>query len=180
MISFGVIGDLSHVRDRLAHWANVDLLPLANKIAETIKLDNELSVGMDGIDANGEPFDPILDSMWWRGRGGEPKGRPNQGSRGGFGPPLAPRFRSSRIVSGFKVSVEVDSSGYLIIAGWPGLDWVKYHQKGFKVHTREGDRFIEPRPVMSTITTSGLRPSVEIVISEQVANFVEGLARGEQ
>lgn len=170
MISFGVIGDLSNARARLAHWASIDMLPLANKIAEVIKLDNELSVGMDGIDANGAPLDPILPSTWERGRGGGPKGRGGQG----FGPPLAPRFRSSRIVSGFVVTIEADQSGYLVIAGWPGLDWVRYHQEGFTVHAKSGDKFIEPRMV------AGIRPSMEGVVQDAVTKFIEDIVGGGQ
>jgi hypothetical protein len=86
---------------------------------------------------------------------------------------LAPRFRQSRIISEFSVSIEADASGYLIIAGWPTLDWVRYHQDGFEVHTKDGEtREIPPRLV------AGIRPSMRVREQEMLDEFCSQIVAG--
>jgi hypothetical protein len=71
-----------------------------------------------GADAGGFPFAPLAPSTL--------------SHRQGSGPPLAPNGSSSRVITGYVVSVEVDARGLTISAGWPALDWIKYHRTGTK------------------------------------------------
>jgi hypothetical protein len=69
-----------------------------------------------GVDCHGSPFAPLAESTLK--------------SRGGTGPPLAPRRAASRIESGYVATATVSPTRIKVSAGWPGLDWVRHHVTG--------------------------------------------------
>jgi hypothetical protein len=73
---------------------------------------------LQGVDADGGPFAPLAPSTL--------RNRP------GSGPPLVPRYRDSAIIRAYTVTITTIGAGLRIVAGWPTLAWVKYHQSGTK------------------------------------------------
>ncbi len=70
-----------------------------------------------GQDATGSAFAPLMPSTL-------------QSQRRGHGGPLVPDGEGSRLITGYQVTLEPQPANIVVAAGWPGLDWVRYHATG--------------------------------------------------
>jgi hypothetical protein len=98
-----------------------DPRPISEQIAGIFRAGKREQL-RGGADATGIPFQPLKPSTLKR--------------RKGAGPPLLPRGDASRISSGYTVDVETDRDGLTVKAGWPGLDWVRWHRTGTRTLPR--------------------------------------------
>lgn len=120
MLTSEIKGDIGDdIFRRLGEWQEQDPFRLAQEIRGIMIGENERFLKA-GIDVYDQPMDPVKPSTIDRGRGG-------------FGPPLIPRFDASWPIARFEVAVAKEgTTGYLIRAGWPGVEFAKYHQTGTK------------------------------------------------
>ncbi len=70
-----------------------------------------------GRSATGEPFAALRPSTLASGRRGA-------------GGPLVPDGEASRLITGYVVTTTAEPTKIVVAAGWPGLDWVRYHATG--------------------------------------------------
>lgn len=103
---------LRHNREILARGRN--LAPLEPELRR-IYVEGKRAQLLAGRDAQGGEFAAIKPAT--------------AKSRGGAGPPLAPRGAASDIISRYSVRFEWLSSVVRIVAGWP-MNWVQYHRTG--------------------------------------------------
>lgn len=110
---------MGKIAERLADIARRggDLSPLAEPIRRVLWEGNK-ERALAGEDAQGNRFAPLSPATIAR--------------RKGNGPPLAPRGASSRIVTGYVVSVLAGIGRLSFTGSWPELDWVQYHADGTK------------------------------------------------
>jgi hypothetical protein len=94
-----------------------NLSPLAAPVRQVL-VDGNRERALAGTDAQGRAFAPVKAST--------------RKTRGGPGPPLAPRGASSRIVTGYVVAVLAGVGRLTFTGSWPGLPWVEYHRTGTK------------------------------------------------
>jgi hypothetical protein len=144
MISFEMKGNLQGTIDRIGRWRAIDPIPLARRLREILIEENAEGLKR-GVDADGVEMAELRESTVERGRGG-------------FGPPLIPRFSASWPIARFEVAIAREGDGYLIRAGWPGVEFAKYHQTGTK--------HMAARPI------AGFRPSTNAQIDEAMAEFI--------
>lgn len=110
---------MGKISERLADIARRggDLSPLGEPVRRVLWEGNR-ERALAGENAQGVRFAPLAASTLKH--------------RKGTGPPGAPRGASSRVVTGYVVSV-IAAVGRLSFTGsWPGLDWIKYHATGTK------------------------------------------------
>lgn len=89
--------------------------PIAEQIRQLF-LHGKREQLLNGTDINGQPFVHLAASTL----------RYHEGSD----TPLVPRGDASQIIARYEVTVEVEPARIRIHAGWPSLDWVKYHVLG--------------------------------------------------
>lgn len=91
-----------------------DVHPLEPRVRQIIT-EGKRDQLQRGVDVQGKPFVGVAPST--------------RKTRGGIGPPLAPRGAQSRIVREFTVRFERAREGLVVVMGWP-MEWVKYHVTG--------------------------------------------------
>jgi hypothetical protein len=125
----GVVG---LIQERIADIARRcgDLSPLAVPVRKVL-VDGNRERALAGTDANGVRFAPLKPSTLER--------------RKGSGPPQAPRGASSRIVTGYVVSVLASVARLLITGSWPTLAWLGYHRTGTKHMARRDPYGFRPK-----------------------------------
>jgi hypothetical protein len=106
--------------ERLADLARKcgDLTPLREPVRQVLIQGNRARA-VAGTDVEGIPYEdyaPLAPSTLRRRRGD--------------GPPLAPRYANSRIVTAYEVDVQVGTGRLSFIGGWPALPWMEYHHTG--------------------------------------------------
>jgi len=118
MIDFEVRGELTdHLFSMLRGPRDPDPIRLAQRTREILIQENERLL-KSGRDVDGSETAPLKESTIRRGRGG-------------FGPPRLPRISASRLVTRFEVAVARQGDhGYVVRAGWPGLNFVGYLNDG--------------------------------------------------
>lgn len=89
--------------------------PAATAIRELLERGKQAQL-LAGRDAAGVPFAPLAPSTLRR--------------REGAPTPLVPHGPSSRIVTGYVVTVRAEPGRLECSAQWPGLGWVKFHRSG--------------------------------------------------
>jgi hypothetical protein len=111
-VSGGLADLISQYKTDLEKLANLE--DLAQKIA-VIMEEQRRKEGELGIGSDGQPLAPVKEVT--------------MRTRGGDGPPLAPRGAASRTISGFQVGVTAYPDGSILITGgWPGIeDWIESH-----------------------------------------------------
>lgn len=150
-INLGIGGgdSLERLAQQLADLQDPDLMPLALDLREAIIEGNEQGL-LAGLDKDGVPFAPLKESTIKRGRGG-------------FGPPLSPRYSASQLVDRLRVDIEPGGeAGVRVKASWPGVTHLKYHKTGYLA--RDGSR-VPPR------NPAGIRPGTRARIGAIIANF---------
>jgi hypothetical protein len=149
----GISGNLDEILAQLHRIQNPDLRPLAEQVAEVIVEGNRDGL-LAGTDATGAPMAELADSTY-RATG--------MARRGGLGPPTVPRFSASSLIDRFKVSVDTNSSGkgFVIKAGWIGVEQVKFFASGTKY--------------MPARNPVGIRPETRVKIQTVVDNFAKNL-----
>ncbi len=65
--------------------------------------------------------------------------------RRGAGGPLVPDGEASRIITGYVVTLTPEPARIVVEAGWPGLDWVRYHRTGTSRMTRRDPGGFRPQ-----------------------------------
>jgi hypothetical protein len=86
--------------------------PIAERVGALFEAGKRVQLSL-GVDAEGTPFAPLAAStLRYRGPG-EPLDPPG-----------------SRIASGYRVEVQAEPARLVVRAGWPGVDFVQYHQSG--------------------------------------------------
>jgi hypothetical protein len=147
-------GDFGGLLGMLQRLAQPDLRPLAERIRLIIIEGNEQGL-LAGLDADGQPFVELRESTI--------EGRVRR--EGGFGPPLVPRNSASRLIDGFRVTVEPTSDGgFSIKGGWPGVPEVEFFRTGTRHMARRN-------PV-------GIRPETQTRIQEAINDFARSLVGG--
>jgi hypothetical protein len=106
-----------------------DLRAMERPVAELLEADKRDQL-LHGKDRDGVPFRPVAEAT--------------MGRRGGGGPPLAPRYQASRIITRYVARVRAEGTRLLISAGWPGLSWVRYHITGTRHMPRRDPSGIRP------------------------------------
>jgi hypothetical protein len=109
--------------DRLAS-ASSRLSELAPQIEQILEEDNRTGL-LAGSDRNGAPLAPLAQST-----------RKNR--HRGPGGPLVPDGSSSRLITGYQVTVQQVTNGLKIVGSWPGISFVKHIVSGGK-HTPARD-----------------------------------------
>ena len=143
MISGSVtgLGALDDLVARLHALQNLDLRPLADRIARIVEEDGRAGL-LAGIDADGNPMAPLAPSTLKH--------------RAGSGPPGAPTSASA-LVAGFVASVEITPTGLTIQAGY---------QDGAKARFfSEGTRYQPARNLQ------GIRPETQRKIEQALYDF---------
>ena len=104
-------------RGRIAELARKagDLTPLREPVREILVRGNR-ERALAGTDVQGRRFAPLAPSTLRR--------------RVGTGPPLAPRYQSSRVVTEYEVDIRAGEGQLSFIAGWPGVSWMEHHHTG--------------------------------------------------
>jgi hypothetical protein len=102
-------------RNRLI-LARVQNLGPVKQLVERIFVAGKREQLERGVDSLGRSFAPLAAST--------------VKTRGGTGPPLAPRRAASRIEARYEAHATVEATKVKVSAGWPGLDWVRYHVTG--------------------------------------------------
>ena len=129
-----------------------NLSPLRKELEELIVLENTRAI-LEGLDKNDVPMVPTQREMGARSRSL------------GYGPPLAPRFRDSRVITMFRASVtEADDGGFEIDGDWGGLFFLQYHVDSGAPRTK--------LPVRDIV---GIRPSTAAKIDAKVANWAANI-----
>lgn len=93
-----------------------------------------------GNDANGRPFTPLAKSTL-------------ANKKRFSGPPLVPRYSSSRVISQYTVAFKRLPGTLQVIAGWP-MEWIRYHREGGKHLPRRdpgGFRDVDRKNAMDAI-----------------------------
>lgn len=145
-INLGIGGgdSLERLAQQLADLQDPDLMSLALDLRQAIIEGNEQGL-LAGLDKDGVPFAPLKESTIKRGRGG-------------FGPPLSPRYSASQLVDRLRVDIEPGgAAGVRVKASWPGVTHLKYHKTG----TRN----------MARRNPAGIRPGTRARIGAIIANF---------
>lgn len=108
---------VSPVAERLSDIARRcgDLSPLRDPIRR-ILVEGNRSRALAGVDAQGQPFAPLAPSTLRRRKGG--------------GPPLAPLYSASRVVSQYVVDVQAGPGRLSFTGAWPRQRWMEYHHTG--------------------------------------------------
>jgi hypothetical protein len=89
--------------------------PMAERL-RVLFVEGKRAQLLAGHDAQGTPFAPLAASTLRY--------------RKGFGPPLVPNEGASKLIAGYVVTITTEPAQIRVEAGWPGLDWVRYHQSG--------------------------------------------------
>jgi hypothetical protein len=143
--------------DQIRNLENPDLTPLAQKIEEIIKGENERRLKA-GENFDGKTTAPLKPSTIERGRGG-------------FGPPRIPRFDGSWPIAKFEIVIEKTGKYALAIrAGWPTVPYSKYHQTGTK--KKDGSVLMAARPL------AGISTSTRAQLKQASDKFARDLLRG--
>jgi hypothetical protein len=106
--------------ERLADLARKcgDLTPLREPVRQVLIQGNRVRA-VAGTDVEGIPYEdyaPLAPSTLRRRRGD--------------GPPLAPRYANSRIVTAYEVDVTAGTGRMSFTGSWPSLPWMEYHHTG--------------------------------------------------
>lgn len=152
--------------------SNLD--PLINDIVEVLVEDNR-EARLAGEDKDGAPMVEVIP---YRGRPGD-------------GPPLVPEGGSARLITEFNVETERKSdSEWIIVAGWPSVEWLKYHVEGsgggrsslFEPQRSRGrsqrtSGFVtnETGRQLPIRDPRGLRPVGQVKMEATIRFFLEGL-----
>lgn len=100
------------------HARLLNLRPLARKI-EQIVIEGNRRAAAAGLDKNDDAYAPLRPSTI--------------ATRGGSGPPLAPRGAGSRVVTNFVAKTSVRRGAITVTAGWQGdTEWMQYHVTGYR------------------------------------------------
>lgn len=145
-INFGIGGgdSLERLAQQLADLQDPDLMSLALDLRQAIIEGNEQGL-LAGLDKDGVPFAPLKESTIKRGRGG-------------FGPPLSPRYSASQLVDRLRVDIEPGgAAGVRVKASWPGVPQLRYFKTGTKYMARRNP--------------AGIRPGTRARIGAIIANF---------
>jgi len=107
----------SKIAERLSDIAKRcgDLSPLKEPIRQVLWEGNKIR-SLRGVDVQGNKFAPLAISTLR--------------NRKGFGPPLAPHWSDSRVVTQYVVNVQAGVGRLSFTGAWPGLYWMEYHQTG--------------------------------------------------
>jgi hypothetical protein len=122
------------LQDRNQQIANriKNLTPLEEPLRQLF-VDGKRDQLLHGQDAQGAPFAPLAPSTL--------RDRP------GNGPPLAPMGDRSRIVVDYEVKVSTAAGQLTVSAGWPLLNWIKYHKTGTRKMPRRDPTGFRPADV---------------------------------
>lgn len=90
------------------------LRPAADRIGEVLRRGKAEQL-LAGVDAAGRGYAPAS---------------PATLRRRGPGQVLVPDGEASRLIRDYTVTAEVQPGRIRVSAGWPGLDWVRYHRTG--------------------------------------------------
>jgi hypothetical protein len=82
-----------------------------------VLVEGNLERSLAGTDVLGREFAPLMPETLRTRRGG--------------GPPLAPRGAQSREVTGYVVTIRVDTARLTFTASWPGQPWFEFHARGY-------------------------------------------------
>jgi hypothetical protein len=103
-------------RNRGIERRMVDLRPIQPKVEATLKAGKREQL-MQGVDARGVPYTPLLASTL---RGKRVSPRPLVGLKG----------EASPLITGYAVETTVKRGSLEVSAGWPGQDYVRYLRTG--------------------------------------------------
>ena len=90
---------------------------LASQIANIIREGNRRA-GLIGVDFNEDEYAELRPATI--------------ATRGGSGPPLAPRYATSRVIRNFRVRTTVKKDTLQFSGYWISCPWMKYHVTGFR------------------------------------------------
>jgi hypothetical protein len=113
----------SKVAERLGDIARRcgDLSPLREPVRR-ILIEGNRARALAGVDAQGRRFAPLAASTLSRRRG--------------TGPPLAPRYAASRVVTAYVVNVIAGPGKLSFTGAWPSVHFMEYHHTGTRYMPR--------------------------------------------
>lgn len=121
---------------------------------ESLVRNENLRAALQGLDKNDVPLIDV-----------KRRSDPERVEREGWGPPLAPHFSGSRIVTMFNVSIQDGGEeGFVIEGTWPGVGFLKYHADTGA-----------PRTIMPIRDIVGIRPSTRLKINDLTQRWVEDI-----
>jgi hypothetical protein len=106
-----------------------DLSPLQEPVRRILIEGNKVRA-LAGVNAQGVPFAPLAASTL---RGSRIHGGPVLRRQG---PPLAPHYAGSRVVTGYVVNVIAGPGKLSFAASWPSAPWMIYHHTGTRYMPR--------------------------------------------
>jgi hypothetical protein len=160
MINVRVSGDNFDDILQLIHRIEFpDLTPLVEPLKQ-IMIDDNRDGLLASTDSYGDRMTELSPNTWL--------------TRKGSGPPLAPDYGSSPIITDYRVDPEDMGPLHVRLVGtWPSLHWVHFHVTGFRVRDKDGHWI----PVVSRDPT-GIRPASLPKIEAALETFAIELIGG--